>query len=44
MDPTTDIAAANAVYPATIKAVKLLGKDTDLVGTCRRFYLKSVLF
>ncbi|MGH9400890.1 MAG: glycosyl hydrolase family 95 catalytic domain-containing protein [Terriglobia bacterium] len=31
VDPTTDIAAANALYPATIKAAKLLGKDPDLV-------------
>ncbi|HEX3472442.1 MAG TPA: glycoside hydrolase [Silvibacterium sp.] len=30
-DPTTDIAAAMAFYPATIKAAKLLGKDPDLV-------------
>jgi Glycosyl hydrolase family 95 catalytic domain len=30
-DPTTDIAAAKALYPATIKAAKLLGKDSDLV-------------
>jgi alpha-L-fucosidase 2 len=30
-DPTTDIAAALALYPATIQAAKLLGKDADLV-------------
>jgi hypothetical protein len=30
-DPTTDIAAARALYPATIQAAKLLGKDPDLV-------------
>jgi Glycosyl hydrolase family 95 catalytic domain len=30
-DPTTDIAAAMALYPATIKAAKLLGRDPDLV-------------
>jgi alpha-L-fucosidase 2 len=30
-DPTTDIAAAKALYPATIKAARLLGKDPDLV-------------
>jgi alpha-L-fucosidase 2 len=30
-DPTTDIAAARALYPATIKAAKLLGQDTGLV-------------
>jgi len=30
-DPTTDIAAAMALYPATIEAANLLGKDADLV-------------
>ena len=30
-DPTTDIAAIMALYPATIKAANLLGKDFDLV-------------
>ncbi len=30
-DPTTDIAAARALYPATIKAAKLLGRDPGLV-------------
>ena len=30
-DPTTDIAAIMALYPATIQAADLLGKDTDLV-------------
>lgn len=30
-DPTTDIAGARALYPATIQAAKLLGKDVDLV-------------
>ena len=30
-DPTTDIAAADALYPATIEAAKLLGKDSELV-------------
>src|ERR1700728_1656610 len=30
-DPTTDIAAIMALYPATIQAAHLLGKDTDLV-------------
>jgi alpha-L-fucosidase 2 len=30
-DPLTDIAAADALYPVTIGAVKLLGKDGDLV-------------
>ena len=31
-DPTTDIAAILALYPATIQAANLLGKDADLVG------------
>jgi len=30
-DPTTDIAAILALYPATIEAANLLGKDADLV-------------
>src|SRR5208283_3148679 len=30
-DPTTDIAAIMALYPATIEAATLLGKDPDLV-------------
>lgn len=30
-DPTTDIAAITALYPATIQAAQLLGKDADLV-------------
>jgi hypothetical protein len=30
-DPTTDIAAMMALYPATIQAANLLGKDSDLV-------------
>jgi len=31
IDPTTDIAAAMALYPATIEAAKLLHRDTGLV-------------
>lgn len=31
-DPTTDIAAARALYPVTIQAAKLLGRDADLVS------------
>jgi hypothetical protein len=31
IDPTTDIAAARSLYPLTIHAAKLLGKDPDLV-------------
>jgi hypothetical protein len=30
-DPTTDISAILALYPATIEAARLLGKDADLV-------------
>jgi len=30
-DPTTDIAAVLALYPVTIRAAELLGKDPDLV-------------
>jgi hypothetical protein len=30
-DPTTDIAAARALYPVTIEAAKLLGKDDALI-------------
>ncbi len=30
-DPTTDISAAEALYPATIQAAELLGKDRDLI-------------
>jgi hypothetical protein len=30
-DPTTDIAAAMALYPVTIQAAKMMGKDADLV-------------
>jgi hypothetical protein len=31
MDPTTDIAAAQALYPVAIEAAKLLGKDPELI-------------
>jgi hypothetical protein len=30
-DPTTDVTAITALYPATIEAAKLLGKDPELV-------------
>jgi hypothetical protein len=30
-DPTTDIAAASALYPVTIQAARLLGKDGQLI-------------
>jgi hypothetical protein len=30
-DPTTDLAAITALYPATIQAAKLLGKDAELI-------------
>jgi len=31
-DPTTDLAAITALYPATIRAAKLLGRDPELVA------------
>jgi hypothetical protein len=34
-DPTTDIAAAKALYPATIEAAQRLGRDADLVRHLR---------
>lgn len=35
-DPTTDISAAEALYPATIQAAGLLDKDCDLVRELKR--------
>jgi hypothetical protein len=35
VDPTTDIAAIMALYPATMEAAKLLGRDGDLVRRLR---------
>ncbi len=35
-DPTTDLAAAMALYPATVQAATLLGKDPDLVLQLRK--------
>ena len=35
-DPTTDIAAMMALYPATIQAATLLGKDPDLIERLRK--------
>jgi alpha-L-fucosidase 2 len=34
-DPTTDIAAAQALYPVTIEAAQLLNRDADLVTRLR---------
>jgi hypothetical protein len=34
-DPTTDLAAAKALYPATIEAAKLLDRDTALIARLR---------
>ncbi len=34
-DPTTDVSAIRALYPATIEAANLLGKDADLVRQLR---------
>ncbi len=35
-DPTTDIAAMMALYPATIQAATSLGKDPELIGQLRK--------
>ncbi|MBV9678705.1 MAG: glycoside hydrolase [Acidobacteriaceae bacterium] len=32
MDPTTDIAARMSLYPVTIRAAQLLGRDAELIG------------
>jgi len=32
IDPTTDISAIHALFPATIEAAKLLGKDPELIA------------
>jgi len=40
IDPTTDIAAILALYPATIQAANLLGKDPDLVKQLQSALLK----
>jgi hypothetical protein len=34
-DPTTDLAAARALYPAAIEAAQILGRDADLVRMLR---------
>jgi len=34
-DPTTDLAAMKALYPATMEAARLLGKDAELVEQMR---------
>jgi hypothetical protein len=39
-DPTTDLAAAKALYPATIEAAQLLDRDADLVARLRAAILK----
>jgi alpha-L-fucosidase 2 len=39
-DPTTDISAILALYPATIQAANLLGKDADLVRQLQAAMLK----
>lgn len=43
-DPTTDIAAARALYPATIKAARLLGKGPGLVQKLQAALPKIPLF
>ena len=39
-DPTTDIAAITALYPVTIQAANMLGKDADLVAQLQAASLK----
>ena len=43
-DPTTDISAILALYPATIEAAKFLGKDADLVQQLQAALPKTLLF
>jgi len=40
VDPTTDIAACLALYPSTIQAANLLGKDADLIQQLKAALLK----
>jgi alpha-L-fucosidase 2 len=39
-DPTTDISAVLALYPATIKAANLLGRDVDLIRALKAALIK----
>lgn len=43
-DPTTDIAARMALFPATIQAANLLGKDADLVTQLQEALTKIPAF
>jgi hypothetical protein len=40
-DPTTDISAAQALYPVAIQAAQLLGKDADLIERLRAAIRRS---
>lgn len=40
IDPTTDLAAAQALYPIVVQAAKLLGRDADLVQQTEAAVLK----
>jgi alpha-L-fucosidase 2 len=40
-DPTTDVSAILALYPATIQAASLLGKDADLVSAMKAALAKT---
>lgn len=39
-DPTTDIAAAQALYPVTVQAARMLGKDQELIQELQDAILK----
>jgi hypothetical protein len=39
-DPTTDLSAVRALYPATMEAAKLLGKDEELVQQLKQALVK----
>jgi hypothetical protein len=43
-DPTTDIAASMALYPVTIEAAKLLGRDAELVRELQAALAKTPPF
>ncbi len=40
-DPTTDLSAIHALYPALMEAAKVLGKDADLVAQAREALAKT---
>ena len=43
-DPTTDLAAVKALYPATMEAAKLLGRDPEFVEELRKALAKTPPF